>query len=159
MPRRMSLFKPLLAELAAALEKALMQLSTRYGFAGLAGLALLSTVHWIRDEHIDLGNLGNALVGVLPNFAAAVAITFVLLSVRADQRPGDGYLQMRRWFWISASVAAVGLIGWELIQQASDRFVFDLGDILATLVGAAASGGLFAILTPKNGTHRTPRQH
>lgn len=136
-----------------------MQLSTRYGFAGLAGLALLSTAHWIRDEHIDLGNLGNALVGVLPNFAAAVAITFVLLSVRADQRPGDGYAQLRRWLWYSGSVAAVGLVSWELIQQTSDRFVFDLGDILATLLGVAASGGLFAILTPKNGTQRAPGQH
>lgn len=128
-----------------------MQLSTRYGFLGLAGLALLSTAHWIRDEHLDLGTQGNALVGVLPNFAAAIAITFVLLSVRADQRPSDDISQLRRWFWISASVATVGLVGWEFIQQTSARFVFDAGDIVATLVGVAASGVLFRLLTPKAG--------
>lgn len=126
-----------------------MQLSTRYGLSGLAGLALLSIVHWVRDERLDLGSLGNALVGVLPNFAAAIAIVFVLLSIRADQRPNDNVSQLRRWFWISASVATVGLVGWEFIQQTSARFVFDAGDIAATLAGVAAAGGLFWLITAK----------
>jgi hypothetical protein len=49
---------------------------------------------------------------------------------------------------MSAAIAGVGLIGWEVIQRSSGRFVFDLHDIGATLVGLVLSGVVFHLVTP-----------
>lgn len=126
-----------------------MPLSTRYGLAGLCGLALLSLAHWIREHQLHLGELGDKLVGVAPNFAAAIAITFVIVGVYADQRPLAGATAVRRWFGYGAAVAVVGLVGWEFIQKTSPRFVFDVADIVATLVGILVGFGMLVVLTPK----------
>ena len=40
-------------------------------------------------------------------------------------------------------------ISWEFVRRASGRFMFDLRDILATLVGIGASALLFLAISPR----------
>jgi len=72
-----------------------MKLSVRYGTAGIVALAALSGVHWLRAIGFSQGEVSGYLLGVLPNLCAAVAITFVVLSIWADQQK----LIDQRWRW------------------------------------------------------------
>lgn len=92
------------------------------------------------------------LLGVLPNLAAALAITFVLLAIWADHDKTRSFTALRRRFIISASISGLGLLGWELVQRTSDRFVFDPHDLGATAIGIGLAGLLFYGLTPRT-TH------
>ncbi|WP_421853944.1 hypothetical protein [Novosphingobium sp.] len=126
-----------------------MKLSTRYGLAGLGGLALLTLVQWARQHHLQHGAVLTYLIGVGPNFAAAIAITFVLLGVWAEQQPGaDGPAQTRR-FRLSAAISGAGLLGWEAVQMLSRNLVFDWQDVLATLAGIAVCFVVFALIGPQ----------
>lgn len=123
-----------------------MKLSTRYGAVGLGGLGLLTLVQWARQNHLQHGALLAYLIGVGPNFAAAIAITFVVLAAWLDMRPvaDPGAVQLR--FRISAAISALGLIGWECLQMTSHALVFDWQDVLATLAGIAVSTVLYRVL-------------
>ena len=125
-----------------------MRPATRYGLVGLGALALLSLVQWLRQQHRIPGHVGQYLLGVGPNFAAAIAITFVLLSIWTDQQRGADAALTRYRFSVCAAISGVGLIGWELVQSTSRHFVFDGGDILATLVGIAAATIAFYAVRP-----------
>ncbi|WP_373488057.1 hypothetical protein [Blastomonas sp.] len=121
--------------------------STRYGLVGIGGLALLTAVHWLRDQALAPEPVQDYLLGVLPNFAAAIAITFVLLGIWSDAKREAGYAKTRRSFFICAGISGLGLIAWEFFQTTSDRLVFDLHDIGATLVGLGVSALLFFATT------------
>lgn len=123
-----------------------MKFSTRFGLVGLGGLALLSAVQWARQQHLQHGAVLTYLIGVGPNFAAAIAITFVVLAAWLDMRPVADAAAVGRRFRISAAVSALGLIGWECVQMTSHALVFDWQDVLATLAGIAVSSALFAAL-------------
>ena len=116
-----------------------MKPSVRLGMIGIGALALLTLVHWLRSRwHIDIGAV-RYLLGVAPNFAAAIAIPFVVTSIYADQKP-DGIIERSaRVCRTVALVSCAGLIGWELFQQTSRKLVFDVHDIGATLLGTAAA--------------------
>ncbi|WP_408590783.1 hypothetical protein [Novosphingobium sp.] len=126
-----------------------MRLSTRYGLVGMAALALLSSVHWVRDNHWHFGPVGTYLRGVAPNFAAAIAISFVLLSIWTDRQRDDGFVALRLRFLVCAAISGAGLCGWEFVQMLNNRLVFDTQDLVATLVGIAVSAGLFHAITPR----------
>jgi hypothetical protein len=89
------------------------------------------------------------LIGVLPNFAAAIAITFVLLSIWADQNREADFNSAKRPFLVCAFISSVGLLAWELVQKTSSRLVFDSNDVGATLVGVGAASILFYALKPQ----------
>lgn len=124
-----------------------MTLATRYGLTGIGALALLSLVHWYRGSGLLPLPGGNYLLGVLPNFAAAIAITFVLLSIWSDQHRGADYESTKRVFLVAASISGIGLTAWEFLQETSKRLIFDAHDLGATLVGIVAAGILFYVLT------------
>ena len=126
-----------------------MKLATRYGLAGIGGLALLSFGHWLREGRSIVGQPGEYLLGVLPNFAASIAVAFVLLSIWADRNGPLTFAAARNHFLICATVSGVGLVAWEFVQLTGDRLVFDLHDISATGIGLCAAGLLFLALTPK----------
>ncbi|WP_298194418.1 hypothetical protein [Novosphingobium sp.] len=128
-----------------------MKLSTRYGLAGLGGLALLTLVQWARQEHLQHGAVLTYLIGVGPNFAAAIAITFVLLGVWSEQRPGTDGVGERQRFRVSAAISGGGLLAWEAVQTASRNLVFDWQDVLATFAGIAVCHALFARIRPRSG--------
>ncbi len=99
---------------------------------------------------MSLNPISEYLMGVIPNFAAAIAINFVLMSIWADQTRNANFAAVRCWFFVCATVSALGLFSWELIQRTSERLVFDAHDILATLVGTSTATVLFYIVTPRN---------
>ncbi len=123
-----------------------LKLSTRYGLVGLGGLALLSAVQWARQHHMQQGAVSTYLIGVGPNFAAAIAITFVALAASLDMRPVMDEAAVVRRFRVSVAVSALGLIGWECVQMTSHALVFDWQDVLATLAGIAVSSALFRMV-------------
>ena len=127
-----------------------MRVSTRYGLAGIGALGLLTTVHWLRDLAWSLPGIADYLIGVIPNFAAAVAIIFVLLSIWSDQNRDADSASLNRALRVSASISGAGLLCWELFQRMSHRLVFDLHDIVATLVGVGTAYILFYLLTPRS---------
>ncbi|WP_397401754.1 hypothetical protein [Phenylobacterium sp.] len=127
-----------------------MRVSTRYGLAGIGALGLLTTVHWIRDLAWSLPGIADYLIGVLPNFAAAIAIIFVLLSIWSDQNRDADSASLNRALRIAASISSAGLLCWELFQTLSNRLVFDPHDIGATLVGVGTACILFHLLTPRS---------
>lgn len=129
-----------------------MRRSTRYGLAGIGALALLSLVHWLRGRPVSGEPIPTYLLGVVPNLAAAIAITFVLLSIWADQNKDAPYSAARRWFLVFAALSACGLLAWEIVQRTSARFVFDPHDVGATLVGIGAAALIFLAITPSTTT-------
>jgi len=127
-----------------------MRLATRYGLAGIGGLAILSFGHWLREGRSIVGQPGEYVLGVLPNFAASIAITFVLLSIWADRKEPLTFAAARNRFLICATIGGAGLVAWEFVQLTGDRLVFDLHDISTTGIGLCAAGLLFLALTPQN---------
>jgi len=126
-----------------------MRLSTRYGLLGIGALAILTTVHQLRERTRWSSPAADYLLGVLPNFAAALAITFVLLSIWTDHKRDAPFVSIQRWLLACSAVSVLGLLVWELIQRTSDRFVFDAGDIGATLLGACLTVPLLYAVTPR----------
>ncbi len=131
-----------------------MKLSTRYGIAGLAALASLTAVQWLRENKLSSSAVSDYLLGVAPNLCAAIAITFVFLSILADQKKLTEHRSARRSFLFAAALAGAGLLGWEVVQRTSDNFVFDSNDIGATLAGLALSGVIFHLVTPRAATRQ-----
>lgn len=129
-----------------------MKASTRYGLVGIGALSLLSVVHWLREIAAWRGPVGDYLLGVTPNFAAAIAISFVPLSIWADQKRKASFAAAARGFLICGSVSALGLLGWEFVQKTSSRFVFDPHDVGATFAGIGVASLLFYCLTPRQGS-------
>ena len=129
-----------------------MGLSMRYGLTGIAALGLLTAVHQLRGMDRPKQATSDYLIGVLPNFAAAIAITFILLSIWADRNPEAANSIATRWFVICGSISGVGLFAWEIFQKTSDRLVFDPHDLGATVVGLAAAGILFYWVSPRQST-------
>ena len=103
----------------------------------------------MRARHAISGQLGKYFLGVLPNFAAAIAITFVLLSIWTDQKSPMTYRAARVRFLVSATISGIGLVVWEFVQSTGHKLVFDIHDILATLIGLCAAALLFQAVTPR----------
>jgi uncharacterized membrane protein len=80
----------------------------------------------------------------------------VLLSILAEQLKLIEYRAARRWFLFGATLAGVGLLGWEVVQRTSDSFVFDFNDIGATLAGLMLSAAVFLLLTPRTAERPSP---
>jgi hypothetical protein len=127
-----------------------MRLSNRYGLIGIGALALLTMVHQLREMVRSPQPISNYLLGVLPNFAAAIAITFVLLSIWSDQSREADFRSAKHPFLICAAISAFGLIAWELFQKTSGSLVFDPHDLVATVIGVGVSSLLFYALTPRS---------
>ncbi|NDD64191.1 MAG: hypothetical protein EBZ36_09470 [Acidobacteria bacterium] len=116
---------------------------------GIGALATLSLVDWARRGHFINGEVTAFLIGVMPNVAAAIAIPFVILGIRVEQRKELSSAAVRWSFAVLSLVAGVGLILWEVLQQASRALVFDPNDIGATLIGLLLGWVVFNRLTPK----------
>ena len=71
------------------------------------------------------------------------------MGILADQKKDAPLSVIRNWFFGSVIASFVGLFGWELIQQRSDRLVFDVSDIGATIVGSAIAIAVFAAVTKR----------
>lgn len=128
----------------------LVKLSTRYGLVAIGALALLSIGHSVRDLRLKFDPVGEYLLGVMPNIVAAIAISFVLLSIWVAQTRIVNFASVRPWFFAFATISGLGLVGWELAQKTSEGLVYDANDLLATLVGVGIAILLFYMTTPRN---------
>jgi len=124
-----------------------MKTATRIGVVGLGALALLSAVHWARAQHFEGPPLLLYLLGVLPSFAAAIAIPFVVLGMWLESSPVSSYTTLRkRFIWIVLAAGA-GLILWEFGQQSSRALFFDPDDLVATVVGLVVGWTIFGLIS------------
>jgi len=137
----------------------LVRLSTRYGLVCIGALSLLSLVHCLRDITAGRQFAADYLLGVTPNFAAAIAITFVVLSIWADQKPDATPTAATRAFVFCALISGLGLLGWEFLQKTSNRFVFDPHDVGATMIGIGMAIVLFHKLTLRRAANIRPEHH
>ncbi|KUO57474.1 MAG: hypothetical protein APF78_06665 [Sphingomonadales bacterium BRH_c3] len=124
-----------------------MRLSTRYGLTGIGALSLLTAAHQVRDMDRPPQPTIDYLLGVLPNFAAAIAIAFVLLSIWSDRNQEADFKSAKRAFFVCVCISGLGLIAWELFQKTSSRLVFDPHDVGATAVGISVASALFFLLS------------
>lgn len=123
-----------------------MKPSTRIMVVGIGALALLSAVHWARAQHFQGPPLLLHLLGVLPNFAAAIAIPYVALGLWLESSPAASRAALRQRFMWLTLFAGVGLVLWEFGQRWSSGLFFDPDDLVATLVGLVVGWGLFALV-------------
>lgn len=124
-----------------------MKTSIRVMLVGISALALLSAVHWARVQNFEGPPLLLYLLGVLPSFAAAIAIPFVVLGMWLESSPVSSHTTLRkRFIWITLAAGA-GLILWEFGQRSSRALFFDPDDIVATLVGLLVGWGMFAVVS------------
>ncbi len=123
-----------------------MKLSAAYGLVAIGALALLTSGQWARTNIKPAGELLQFVMGVLPNFAAAIAIPFVILGIQAEQKPPMTGRTWKNWLLIAMIISGTGLIGWEFIQLTGRRFVFDPADIAATLAGLIVTALLFELV-------------
>ena len=124
-----------------------MKTSIRVMLVGIGALALLSTVHWAREQQFEGPPLLLHLLGVLPSFAAAIAIPFVVLGMWLESSPVSSSMALRKRFIGITLAAGAGLILWEFGQQSSRALFFDPDDLVATLVGLVVGWGLFALVS------------
>jgi glycopeptide antibiotics resistance protein len=128
-----------------------MQLSTKYALVGMGALFALTIVDWTRSRVFELPKDLQWFLGVLPNLAAVVAISFVLMSIWIDRRPSEMIAVLRGRFALFVSFSALGLVLWEFLQRSSRSLVFDIGDLAATCLGVWIAWMLFSRITPKKG--------
>lgn len=126
-----------------------MKTSIRVMLVGIGALALLSAVHWAREQQFEGPPLLLHLLGVLPSFAAAIAIPFVVLGMWLESSPVSSSMALRKRFIGITLAAGAGLILWEFGQQSSRALFFDPDDLVATLVGLVVGWGLFAVVSSK----------
>jgi len=120
------------------------ELSLRLSATGIIGLAALSATHWLRENAADPGPTLAFALGVMPNLAAAFAMPLVLASIAPRTSRAPITVASRLTYRWILSFTTLGLCGWELIQTRSDRFVFDIYDILATGIGSILAYIAFA---------------
>ena len=108
----------------------------RLSATGMIGLAALSATRWLRENAAAPGPVLSFVLGVMPNLAAAFAMPLVLASLSPlTSRTPVTKTSRLRYSWVLV-FTTLGLCGWEVIQARSDRFVFDVYDMLATVLGS-----------------------
>lgn len=103
---------------------------------GMGGLAALSATQWMRENIEDPEPVLAFALGVMPNLAAAFAMPLILASFVPTITRNPRTVSAHRTYLGILLFTALGLCGWELVQTQSDRFVFDVYDLLATGFGS-----------------------
>jgi hypothetical protein len=134
-----------------------LELPYRLSATGMIGLAALSATHWLRDNPSAAGPAFSIVLGVMPNLAAALAMPLILASFSPHTSRAPVTKNSRlRYVWLLL-FTTLGLCAWELVQKRSDRFVFDVYDILATGLGSALA--YFAFSWHARKTQRSANIH
>ena len=121
-----------------------LELPSRLSATGIIGLAALSATHWLRENVSETGPTLAFLLGIMPNLAAAFAMPLILASFTPRTSRTPVTKASRRTYILVLLFTTIGLCGWELIQTRSDRFVFDIYDVLATGLGSTLAYWAFA---------------
>jgi glycopeptide antibiotics resistance protein len=73
----------------------------------------------------------------MPNLAAAFAMPLILASFRTHTSNTQTAKSSHLRFLGILMFTTLGLCGWEFVQARSNRFVFDVYDLFATVLGSA----------------------
>jgi glycopeptide antibiotics resistance protein len=114
-----------------------LELPFRLSATGMIGLAVLSATHWLRENTSVPAPAFSFVLGIMPNLAAAFAMPLILASFSPHTSRKPITKSSRHRYSRVLLFTTLGLCGWELIQTRSNRFVFDVYDILATGFGSA----------------------
>jgi hypothetical protein len=98
-------------------------------------------VHLIRPLPADLGPAIKWIIGVLPNFAAAVWLPFIIETFRKRIMKSSSWRIFDNFYFLVIA-AFLFLILWEAVQLWFWNYPFDKFDILASFVGALAAAAL-----------------
>ena len=101
----------------------------------VGGVALILLVHFLRDN-FNHAPAVSYLLGVAPNFIAS--FTFPVAFISAKKRAGwlIGPVSDGAWFLGSTLLTLAVVVAWEFRQVHLTNFVFDPGDIGASVIGA-----------------------
>lgn len=113
-----------------------MKAATAAACTGICALAVLSAAQWVRDRRVSEPQMAVLLLGVLPSFAAAIAVPYVALGVLTEMQTGSSPAIERRRFAQLNGVSLLGLLAWECTQTTSTSLHFDPHDLAATVAGA-----------------------
>ena len=122
-----------------------LELPYRLSATGMIGLAALSATHWLRENPSAPGPFLSFVLGVMPNLAAAFAMPLILASFSPHTSRSPITKRSRLRYACLLLFTTLGLCGWELLQTRSNRFVFDVNDILATGIGSTLAYLAFAL--------------
>jgi hypothetical protein len=114
-------------------------IAQRLALTGMGGLAALTVTQWLRENVRDPGPALAFALGVMPNLAAAFAMPLVLASFFPSVSRTPSTAESRRAYTGILVFTLTGLCGWEFVQTRSERFVFDLYDLIATVVGSLSA--------------------
>ena len=121
---------------------------TRLALLGMVGLAMLEVTHLMRDRLTGTGAVFAFVLGFMPNLAAGFGMPLVVASTQANGWKSLSGREVAGSFVRICAFTSVGLLGWEAVQLAIRRMVFDPLDILATLLGALLAIGAFRWIRP-----------
>jgi hypothetical protein len=105
----------------------------------LTGMVLVMIVRLIRPFSAQLPEWMRFTLGILPNFAAAFSLPFLIFNLLSPFTSRQGILAYR--FYLFLAVTFLGLTSWEVVQYWAWNYPMDPYDIAAT-----ASGCLFAFV-------------
>ncbi len=123
-----------------------LSFSQKLVLSGMVGLALLSGTHQLRETLPAPERLVRYVLDIMPNFAAAIALPLVLAGLVPRIAGARETGKARRDFGGLLAFTTSGLVAWEFLQRGSRTLVFDVHDLIATVVGAATAFLAFATL-------------
>jgi hypothetical protein len=107
----------------------------------ITGMFLVMLTHLVRMRVFGICDKSVAfLFGVLPNFAAAFSLPFLVIALESLV-PGWKTKATKRIRRLAFAMGAtfIGLAAWEAVQYGIWKIPFDPNDILASLIGVAFS--------------------
>lgn len=119
-------------------------ISQRLALTGMGGLAALTGTQWMREHVRDPAPAMGFALGVMPNLAAAFAMPLVLASFFPNIARVPITVRSKHSYTRLLGFTLLGLCGWEFIQTRSEQFVFDVNDLVATVLGSLLAYAAFA---------------
>jgi hypothetical protein len=99
----------------------------------LTGMVLVIIVRLIRPNSNQFPEWMRFTLGILPNFAAAFSLPFLIFNLLSSFTRRKGILTYR--FYLSLSFTFIGLASWEVVQYRAWNYEMDPYDIAATALG------------------------
>lgn len=121
-----------------------LALASKLALLGMVGLALLQSIHWLRERVENPSDALALTLGSVPNLAAGYAMPLVATSLLYAASPTYSVApKARRSFLFILLLTTSGLMVYEVGQLGLRNMVFDPIDLIATLVGALAALGVY----------------
>ena len=121
-----------------------LPLASKLALLGMVGLALLQSIHWLRERVEDPSGALAFTLGSVPNLAAGYAMPLIATSMLYAASPTYS-VAPKAWmsFLFILLLTTGGLMVYEVGQLGLRNMVFDPIDLIATLVGALAALGVY----------------